>query len=119
MENWKNQLHDVSALRCLWVTRDFHCISLEVRDLPSFDGSGSIKDFVWAFEAEVSRGQRLWALKLAMHGTPVRWWETHEEVFQDWEECQDMMILLFEAPTMYESRHSLGQNTDVNIYSLG
>ena len=27
IENWKNRLHDVSALQCLRVARDFCCIS--------------------------------------------------------------------------------------------
>lgn len=46
MENWQNRLHDVSALRCLRVTRNFRCISSEVRYLPYFYGSGSIKEFL-------------------------------------------------------------------------
>lgn len=56
IENWKNRLHDVSALQCLQVTKNFHCISSEVRDLPYFDGSGDIKVFLRTFEAEVPRG---------------------------------------------------------------
>ena len=43
IENWQNWLHDVSVLRCLRITKSFRCISLEVRELPYFDGSGSIK----------------------------------------------------------------------------
>ena len=41
MENWQNRLHDVSVLHCLRVTRNLRCISLEVRELPYFDGSGN------------------------------------------------------------------------------
>lgn len=96
IENWKNQLHDVSALRCQRITRDFHCISLEVRELPYFDGSGSIKEFLQTFKAEFPRERRLWALNLAMRATPARLWDMHKEAFQDWEECRDMMILRFE-----------------------
>ena len=55
IENWKNWLHDVSALRCLRITREFHYISLEVRELPYFDGSGSVRYFLQTFEPEVSR----------------------------------------------------------------
>ena len=44
MENWKNQLHDISVLRCLRITREFCYISSEVRELPYFDDSGSIKE---------------------------------------------------------------------------
>ena len=46
IENWKNQLYDVSALQCLRVTKNFRCISSKVRDLPYFDGSGTIKEFL-------------------------------------------------------------------------
>ena len=53
IENWKNQLHDVSTLRCLRITKNFHCISSEVRDLPYFDGSGNVTDFLRAFEAKL------------------------------------------------------------------
>ena len=95
MEHWHTRLHKASELRCLRITNNFCCISLEVRDPPYFDGSHSIKEFLQAFEAEVPKGRRLWALKLAMCGTPPRWWEMHEEAFQDWEECRDMMILRF------------------------
>ena len=46
IENWQNRLHDVSALHCLWVTKDFCCISSEVRDLPYFDNLGNVKEFL-------------------------------------------------------------------------
>ena len=46
IDNCKNWLHDVSALRCLRVTRDFRCVSSEVRDIPYFDGSSNIKEFL-------------------------------------------------------------------------
>ena len=55
MENWKNQLDDVLALQYLRVTRDFCCISLEVRDISHFDESGSIKEFLRIVEALVPR----------------------------------------------------------------
>ena len=55
IENWKNRLHDVSMLRCLQVTKDFRCISSEVRDLPYFYGYDNIKEFLRAFEADVPR----------------------------------------------------------------
>ena len=81
IDNCKNWLHDVSALRCLRVTKDFHCVSSKVRDQPYFDGYGNIKEFLRAFKAEVPREQRLWALKLFLRRTPVQWWGTHEEAF--------------------------------------
>ena len=46
IKNWQNRLHDISAMRCLRITKSFWCISSEVRGLPYFDGSGSIKEFL-------------------------------------------------------------------------
>ena len=51
--------------------------------MPHLDGSGSGKDFLKAFEAYVREEQRFWALDLNMRTTPVQWWETHKEYFQD------------------------------------
>ena len=73
--------------------KKLHYISSEVRDLPYFDGFGNVRDFLRAFEAEVPRERRLWALNLAMHATPARWWETHKEAFPAWEDCRGRMIL--------------------------
>ena len=77
MENLHNQLHEVFVLRCLRITKNFRCISSEVRELPYFDGYGSSKEFLQAFEAEVPRERRLWALNLAAQhlrggGTHIR-----------------------------------------------
>ena len=55
IENWKNRLHDVFSLQCLRITKDFRCISSEVREFPYFDGSSSIREFLQTFEAEVPR----------------------------------------------------------------
>ena len=85
-------------LRCLRVTRNFRYISAEVRDLPYFGDSGNIKEFLLAFEEEVPKGRRLGALKLALRGTPARWWDTHGKVFRNWKECRDKMILRFGTP---------------------
>lgn len=46
MENWKNRLDDVSMLRCLQIRKNFGSISSEVRDLPYFDSSGNVRDFL-------------------------------------------------------------------------
>lgn len=53
MENQQNWLHDVSVLRCLKITKNFQCISLEVRELPYIDGFGSVKEFLAALEKAV------------------------------------------------------------------
>ena len=51
----------------------------------------------------------MWALNLAMHVTPTRWWETHKGMFQEWEECHKMMILRFEPPVHIRMETFFGQ----------
>ena len=72
MENWKNRLHDVSMMRCLKITKNFWCISSEVRELASFDGSGSVKEFLETLEKFIPEELRFWVLDLAMHATLVQ-----------------------------------------------
>ena len=43
-----------------------------------------------------------------MRGSPTQWWVMHEETFQDWEECRNMMILRFEAPVDVRIKTFLG-----------
>ena len=108
LENWQGRLYAVSALRCLRVTRNFRCISSKVRDLPYFGDSGNIKEFLRAFEAEVPKESRLGALLLALCGAPACRWDMHRTIFCNWEECQDKMILQFEAPSVGQIKNFLG-----------
>ena len=108
IEIWQNRLHDVSVLRCLRITKSFRCIFSEVKGLPYFDGSGSIRDFLRTFESEFPRERRMWALNLAMSAIPARWWETHKGTFQDWEECREMVVLRFEPPVHLRVKTFLG-----------
>ena len=88
MDNWKNRLHDVSAL---------HYISTEVRELHFFDGSGEVETFLRKLEEEVLEERWLWALNFSLCATPVRWWETHKVELLNWETCREMMVLQFKA----------------------
>ena len=97
LENWQGQSREVLALQCLRVTRNFCCISFEVRDLPYFGDLGNIKEFLCAFKADFPKGCRLWAVNLTLHGTPTHWWDTHGKELHNWEECRDKMLLQFEA----------------------
>lgn len=81
LEDWENQLQEVSMMRYLRITRYFWYISSKVGELPCFDGSGSIKEFFRTFKAKVPRERRLRALNRAMHAMPLNWWDTHKGVF--------------------------------------
>lgn len=46
LENWKSWLHKVSTLRCNRLTKSLHCISIEVRNLPYYDGISDVNLFL-------------------------------------------------------------------------
>ena len=50
IERWKNQLHEVTTLNCNMMMRSLCCISMEVRDLPMYDGLSEVDDFLNIFE---------------------------------------------------------------------
>lgn len=53
LEYWKNRLNEVSMLRCIMVTKSLQCVSLEVRNLPYYNGLIDVDNFLDAFEREV------------------------------------------------------------------
>ena len=61
-EQWKNRLHEVTTLNCNMMTRSLHCVSTEVRDLPTYDGLSEVDTFLNKFGREVSEKQRFQAL---------------------------------------------------------
>ena len=53
LEHWQNRLHEVTTLRFNMMTRSLCCVSLEVRNLPTYDGINDVDDCLDAFESEV------------------------------------------------------------------
>lgn len=53
LEHWKNRLHEVSTLRCNMMMESLCCVSLEVRNLPYYDGLTDVDMFLDEFECEV------------------------------------------------------------------
>ena len=51
LESWYTRLHNVLALRCPRVATTLYCITSEVRDLPHFDESSTVQDFLRTLEA--------------------------------------------------------------------
>lgn len=37
-EQWQNRLLEVTTLNCNMITRSLCCVSIEIRDLPTYDG---------------------------------------------------------------------------------
>ena len=77
IERWKNQLHEVTTLNCNMMTRSLHCVTIEARELPTYDGLTIVDEFLSKFESIVPEQQQLDALKWALRATPARWRGTH------------------------------------------
>ena len=66
------------------MTRSLHCVSIEVRDLPTYDGLGEVDDFLEIFKREVSEKQCFQALDWVLQAMPTRWWGLHKGSFDNW-----------------------------------
>lgn len=77
------------------MTRSLHFVSLEVRNLPTYDGMNDVDINLDAFEREVPEKQHFQALDWALCATPARWWSTHKGSFDDWREYRRMMRTCF------------------------
>jgi hypothetical protein len=44
--------------------------------------------FVKTFEAHVLKQHKLLALEIVLKATPARWWVTHKENIEDWQQCR-------------------------------
>lgn len=53
IEQWQNQLHELTMLNCNMMTRSLHYVSSEERNLPTYDGLIEVETFLDAFEREV------------------------------------------------------------------
>ena len=51
-----------------------------------------------AFEHEVAKDQCFQALDFALCATPTRWWVTHKDNFDGWQDYKRMMRLWFRHP---------------------
>ena len=63
----------MSTRRCARVTKEFHCMTIEVCDLPFYDGLGDINTFLEEYEEHVPKCQILLAMNIALRATPTRW----------------------------------------------
>lgn len=88
-------LHEVSTRNCERVTTYVHCMTCEVRKLPSYDGLGDVNVFLDDYEGQVLERQKLIALDIALKSTPARWWGTHKKNIRDWQECRRLMWIRF------------------------
>lgn len=93
IERWRNRLHKITTINCNMMTRSLRCVEIEVRDQPMYDRLSEVDDFLNIFERQVSEQHWFDALKLVLRTTLARWWGTHQQNFEDWQECIRMMHL--------------------------
>lgn len=95
LERWKNRLHEMSTRRCAHVTKYVRWIGAQLRELPSYDVTRLLSEFVAKTE-EVPENQRILALDVALKGTPMRWWATHKEGIDKWSVATHLLQQRFE-----------------------
>jgi hypothetical protein len=95
LEHWQHRLHEVSTRRCARITRSLHWIGTKVCDLPKYDGLTDVDPFVKEFELQIPDQQRLLALDVTLKVTPMRWWVTHKERIDNWQQCRRLLQVRF------------------------
>ena len=70
-------------LNCNMMAKSLRCVSIQDQDLPMYDALIVLDEFLNKFETMVLENQRFYALKWALHMTPMYWWGTHEGTFED------------------------------------
>lgn len=45
VERWQNRLHEVTSLNCNMMVRSLRCVTIEERDLPTYDGLTAVDEF--------------------------------------------------------------------------
>ena len=80
------------------MVRSLHYVSLEVRDLPTYEGLSEVDDFLNRFERGVPEKQWFKDLNWVLRAKPARWWGMHKGSFEDWCMCRWMMCTWFGNP---------------------
>lgn len=73
------------------MTRSMRYVSIEVRDLPTYDGLGEVDTFLDKFKGEVPKKKRFQTFDWVLRAMLARWWGTHKGSFEDWCKCRRMM----------------------------
>jgi len=64
--------------------------------MPYYDGLTNVDHFLDAFEREVLERNWFQARDWALRTTPVGWWRTHKDNFDDWHVYRKMMRVRFD-----------------------
>ena len=91
LENWQNQMHEVSLQKCGLITQSLCRIAIETIELPLYEGKPELSEFLVEFEDKVSEPHWLLALDEALKATLECWWETHKKLTNGWSQCRRLM----------------------------
>lgn len=53
LQRWQNRLHEVTMMNCNMMIRSLHCVTIEARELLTFDGLIVVDEFLSKFESTV------------------------------------------------------------------
>ena len=53
LENWQNQMHEVSLIKCGLITYSLHHVATEIIELSIYEGLPKLSRFLKEFEAKV------------------------------------------------------------------
>jgi hypothetical protein len=101
LEHWQQRMHKVSTRRYVYITRSLHWIGTKLCDPPKYDGLNNIEYLVNVFKLNIPKQQRLLALDVFLKATPARWWATHKERIEDWQQCRRFMQVRFGTEVKY------------------
>ena len=71
-------------------------------DVPRFDGTCPIDTLLAKMEYLVLETQRIQTMDVLVKGTPMRWWETHRRIIQDWAQVVECLKVRFHPSTNFE-----------------
>lgn len=89
---------DVTTLNYNMMISLLCCVSIEVRDLRTYDGLSEVDTFLYKFEREVLGKQSFQALNWVLRPTPARWWDMHKGSFEGRNKCKRMTRTRFGKP---------------------
>jgi hypothetical protein len=79
LENWQQQLQEVSTRRCARIDCAIRWVGLEIREPPSFHEINDLEKLLTKYEEEVLENHRLLSLDIALKETSARWCGAHKE----------------------------------------
>jgi len=102
LEDWQNQMHEVSIRRCAYITKSLRWIRIEVCNVSSFDGSNNLEEFMSTYQVTVQEKDWLQALDVSLKATTVRSWATHKEHIENWSQFRMLITTRFYSTEMFE-----------------